>query len=139
MNLQAGSRVPLHCSASGKLLLAFLPKSSRERLLRHLTLTRFTANTLTVPSKLERELERIRAAGHATDNEEYIAGLTCVAVPMRVAHRRVAAAVAVHAPVSRMPIETALRHLPALERAAAALAQTLFNDHPPLAERPRAA
>lgn len=128
MNLQTGSRVPLHCSASGKLLLAHLPKAARERLLERLPLERFTDSTITARTTLDRELERIRAAGCATDNEEYIAGLVCVAVPVRIARGRVAAAVAVHAPTSRLPLAEALKHLPELKRAADALSETLMAD-----------
>jgi IclR family acetate operon transcriptional repressor len=139
INLQTGSRVPLHCSASGKLLLAYMPKGARERLLLRLTLTKFTSNTIATSAKLERELERIRANGYATDNEEYIAGLACVAVPMRITRGRVAAAVAVHAPLSRMPLAVALRHLPALQRAASLLAETLFTESRASTLRRRAA
>lgn len=128
MNLQTGSRVPLHCSASGKLLLAHLPRAARQRLLERLPLERFTDSTLTSRAKLERELERIRAAGGATDDQEYITGLICVAAPVRVARGRVAAAVAVHAPTSHLPLDEALKHLPDLERAADALSETLMAD-----------
>ncbi|MCX7893468.1 MAG: IclR family transcriptional regulator [Burkholderiales bacterium] len=125
MNLQPGSRVPTHCSASGKLLLAFLPKSRRTRLLSALPTPRFTENTIDDPKRLAAELDRIRAQGYATDDEEYLAGVACVAVPVRVARGRVVAAVAVHAPTSRMPLERGLGFLPMLEEAAAALAATL--------------
>jgi DNA-binding IclR family transcriptional regulator len=140
MNLQTGSRVPLHCSASGKLLLAYLPKAARERLLERLPLERFTDASITSRDRLERELERVRARGCATDEEEYITGLVCVAVPVRVARGRVAAAVAVHAPTSRLPLDEALKHLPDLERAAAALSETLMADAatPPAPARRRA-
>lgn len=125
MNLTSGSRVPLHCSASGKLLLAFLPKASRDRLIRHMTLTPYTETTLVDQRRLTAELARIRSARHATDNEEFHAGLVCVAVPVMDARKRACAAVAVHAPVSRMPLARALEYLPQLRRAAAALAGTL--------------
>ncbi len=124
MNLSAGSHVPLHCTASGKLLLAMLPRGPRERLQAQLALRRYTRTTLTDARELGAELERIRAEGYATDNEEFHAGLACVAVPVRDAGRRVCAAIAVHAPVSRMPLERALGHLPELQRAAAAMAGT---------------
>lgn len=134
MNLQTGSRVPLHCSASGKLLLAYLPKAQRQRLLQTLPLQKFTDRTIADRAKLERELDRIRAAGVSTDDEEFIAGLVCVAVPVRLAKSKVAAAVAVHAPTSRMPLERALEHLPSLKRAADALCGTFLDKELP-AER----
>jgi DNA-binding IclR family transcriptional regulator len=125
LNLSSGSRVPLHCTASGKLLLAMLPKPARERLLAQLALTAFTENTITERKRLEGELRRIRARRYATDNEEYHAGLVCVCVPVRDGRRRTCAALAVHAPISRMPLERALEHLPTLRGAAKAISATL--------------
>jgi DNA-binding IclR family transcriptional regulator len=127
MNLSSGSRVPLHCTASGKLLLALLPKDARVRLSAHLALTRYTDTTITDPRRLSAELARIRAQKYATDNEEFHTGLVCVAVPIADARRRVCAAIAVHAPVSRMPLERALAHLPGLRRAAASMAATFAD------------
>jgi DNA-binding IclR family transcriptional regulator len=127
MTLSSGSRVPLHCSASGKLLLAMLPTSSRTRLISHLALTRHTDTTITDPRRLADELARIRAQKYATDNEELHAGLACVAVPVTDARKRVCAAIAVHAPVSRMPLAKALEHLPSLRRAATSLAKTFLD------------
>jgi DNA-binding IclR family transcriptional regulator len=120
MTLQPGSRVPLHCTASGKLLLALLPLARRRRIVAELALTPFTDHTIVDRRRLDVELTAIRRAGFATDNEEYLAGLVCVAVPV-TASGRVAACVAVHAPVARMPLARAMTHLPALRRAAVAL------------------
>ena len=127
MNLSSGSRVPLHCTASGKLLLVLLPKAPRVRLTEHLALTRYTGATITDPRRLAAELTRIRSQRYATDNEEYHAGLVCVAVSVVDARKRVCAAIAVHAPVSRMPLKRALEHLPSLRRAATSMAAT-FSD-----------
>jgi DNA-binding IclR family transcriptional regulator len=124
MNLTAGSRVPLHCTASGKLLLALLPKASRERLSAQLGLTRYTESTITDAKRLAAELARIRTRRYATDNEEFHAGLVCVAVPV-LGNKRACAALAVQAPASRMPLERALGYLPVLRRAAGAMASTL--------------
>jgi IclR family acetate operon transcriptional repressor len=124
MTLQPGSRVPLHCTASGKLLLASLPAARRRRLVGTLALERYTERTLIDAKTLETELARIRRLGFATDNEEYLAGLVCVAVPVTLGRRRAAACVAVHAPLARMPLEAAMRHLPALRQAADAIAST---------------
>lgn len=125
MNLSSGSHVPLHCTASGKLLLALMPKTARGRLVSQLTLTRHTETTITDVKRLAAELARIRSARYATDNEEFHAGLVCVAVPVVDARKRACAAIAVHAPVSRMPLDRALAHLPSLRRAAQAMAHAL--------------
>ena len=123
--LAPGSHVPLHCTASGKLFLALMPTARRRRLLAAAPLKRLTDNTITDRNRLLRELERIRAENIGTDDEEFLAGLTAVAVPVFDARGRILATVAVHAPSSRMGIAKARTHVPALRRAAAKLAGTL--------------
>ncbi len=123
--LGAGSRVPLYSSASGKLFLSYMPKRSRDRFIRLTPLVRHTVNTLCDPAKLSRELEEIRSRGYAIDNEEYLAGICCLAVPVRDADSRVVAALAVHAPVARMRVDQALEFLPLLRQSAESMAQTM--------------
>lgn len=129
MALQPGSRVPLHCTASGKLLLALLPTARRRRIVAQLQLARHTDNTITDRRRLESEMAAIRRAGFATDNEEYLVGVVCVAVPVMARGGRATASVAVHAPVARMTLDRALSLTPALRRAAGALGAS-FEDEP---------
>ncbi|MBL8341379.1 MAG: helix-turn-helix domain-containing protein [Rubrivivax sp.] len=121
--LQPGSRVPVHCSASGKLFLAQMPETERQRLLAATPLQAFTPATLTKPAALQAELERIAREGHALDREEFLPGLVCVAVPVPAAQgERAALCLAVQAPAMRMPADRAAQVLPALRRAALQLA-----------------
>ena len=122
LHFQTGSRVPAHCSASGKLLLSLLPARERRRILDALPFSYHTANTITHRSDLEEALKRIRRERFSTDNEEYLDGTVCVAVPVENAKRLVPAALAVHAPTTRMTLAQALEYVPALRRAAARLA-----------------
>src|SRR3990172_11005244 len=55
VTLSPGSHSPLHCTASGKLLLALLPKAARTRLLAHLALSRHTDTTITDGKRLAAE------------------------------------------------------------------------------------
>lgn len=128
VNLQPGSRVPLHCTASGKLFLAMLSRARRAKLLDNLPLQRYTENTITDRDTLELELERIRRDKTSADNEEYITGLVCVAVPVLSRDGKPCASVAVQAPVARMSMSEALAHVPALRRAAVAMTQILQED-----------
>ena len=130
MPLQPGSHVPLHCTASGKLLLALLPAARRRRIVDELALPRFTDHTITDRRALDAELASIRRDDLSTDNEEYLAGLVCVAVPVAASDGRNVACVAVHAPVARMPLDRALTHVPALRDAAAALGATFGPARP---------
>lgn len=124
LDLQPGSRVPLHCSASGKLLLAALPRNQRSALMQQLRLERFTANTITSMGLLEAELDRCVELQIGVDNEEFIAGISCVAVPIYGADGQVIAALAVHAPAVRSPLSRSLSLVPQLRRAAIELANT---------------
>lgn len=130
LHLKAGSRVPLHCTASGKLLLSGLPPGHVRRLLGSGPLGRHTDRTILCFEVLERELARIRAAGFSTDVGEYLEGSVCLAVPVLDLRRRISAAVAVHGPAPRMTLKKAYGFLPALREAAAAIAATMVACRP---------
>lgn len=124
LHMDIGSRVPLHCTASGKLFLAQLPPRELRRVLGPEPFRRHTERTITTLDALERELRAIRASGISTDIGECFEGSVCLAVPVRDRRGRVCAAVAVHGPAPRMTIERGYSFLPALRRAAAAIAET---------------
>jgi DNA-binding IclR family transcriptional regulator len=125
LHMSAGSRVPLHCTASGKLLLSSLPDASVRRVLGPGPLVRHTERTIVDVDALLRALARIRATGVGTDVSEYLEGSVCLAVPVRDARGRVCAAVAVHGPAPRMTLRKGYAFLPAMRDAAAAIAATL--------------
>lgn len=119
--LHSGSRVPVHCSASGKLFLASMAPAQRQRLLAHATLEAFTPKTLTNLDALEEEIKQVKRQGFALDNEEFLPGLLCIAVMVPSASGRSNLCVAVQAPIMRLTPEKALGLLPALHRAVDAL------------------
>ena len=125
LHLEPGSRVPMHCTASGKLLLASLPPSRCTRLLDSLELTAETAHTITSRRMLEAELDRIRRQRYSTDNEEFLLGLIAVAVPVRDARGETIAAVACHAPVARLSLKAAIALRTRLRQAALELSETM--------------
>lgn len=125
LNFHIGSRVPLHCTAIGKLFLAFLPERRRAALIASLDLRRFTPNTIITADALAAELAEIRATGLSVDREEYTAGVVCIAAPIFNAKREVQAGVAIQSPSARMSPEDAHRHRHALLEAARALGESL--------------
>ena len=125
LTLDVGTHVPLHCTASGKLFLAYMPAAQREQLITELPKPKLTAHTLSTARALRSECLAIAQQGHALDREEFIAGLIALAVPVRSAQGGVRAAVAVHAPTARLSVTEALARLPALKHAAARLAALL--------------
>ncbi len=125
--LQPGSRVPAHCSASGKIFLAQMSPAQRKRLLAHAPLEKYTSKTVTSLARLEKEIQRVQADGYALDNEEFLPGLLCIAVLVPAAGASAALpgqsnlCIAVQAPSVRLSADRAKRLLPALQRAAHAL------------------
>lgn len=122
LKFDPGSRVPLHCTSMGKLFLGMLPRSRSAELIGASSLYRYTETTITDREELLRELDRIRAQDFAVDNQEFLAGVICLAVPVRDEKGVIRAALAVSAPQARMPIERALEHVPTLRQAAEDLA-----------------
>lgn len=96
-----GRRTPVHCTSNGKVLLAFADPAERDRLLSH-PLERRTANTITDPSTLRDELDRVRRRGWAKTVEELEEGLNAVAAPVHRSDGVVVAAVSVAGPTFRM-------------------------------------
>ena len=133
LHMKIGSRVPLHCTASGKLFLAHLPPANVRQLLRAAPLKRYTDRTITGVETLERELAKIRASGIGIDSGEFLEGSVCLAVPVVDPRERVCAAIAVHGPAPRMTLRKGYAFLPAMRHAAAAIAATLA---PPAAPGP---
>jgi DNA-binding IclR family transcriptional regulator len=88
---QVGSRLPLHATGVGKVLLAYAPEQVRASVLGGLT--RVTAYTVTQPGRLSEQLRRVRADGYATTSEEMSLGACSVAVPVRPAGGDVVAAI----------------------------------------------
>jgi IclR family transcriptional regulator, KDG regulon repressor len=96
-----GSRAPIHCTAVGKVLLAY---QSEERIENFLSpeLKPYTQNTILSKDKLREELRKIRKQGYALDNEELEIGLFCIASPVRNHLGEVIAAVSISGPKVRL-------------------------------------
>ena len=110
-----------HARASGKLLLAYASDPVREGYLETHPLSRRTKHTLTSRSELEKEFSRIREMQFAVDREEFVEGLSCVAVPLDGG--RSPYALGLSAPVDRFERQFA-ENLKALTGAATMAAST---------------
>ena len=104
LNLHVGSRLPAYCTSMGKILLAYLPEDEREALLDRVELQQRGPNTLTARRALRAELERVREAGLAINNEELAYGLRSIAAPVLSQSGSIAAAInlAVHSSMVSM-------------------------------------
>jgi DNA-binding IclR family transcriptional regulator len=86
---RVGSRLPMHATGVGKVLLAHAPADVQERVLANLS--RITPYTVTQRDRLERQLHRVRKEGFATTEEEMTLGACSLAVPVTGADDVVAA------------------------------------------------
>ena len=98
---KVGAVRPIYCTAVGKILAAWLPERELDDIIGRIVFERITANTITAPAVLKRELARIRANGFAVDNEEHIEGIRCIAAPVRDHSGKVCAALCILGPKNR--------------------------------------
>jgi len=122
-----GDPVPIHAAAGGKAILAFLSQERKESLLPG-RLQRFTANTITRRSDLEKELRRIREKGVAYDREELDEGTGAVSCPIFDHGGRSVASIVVAGPHQRIQEICEERIIPALKEAAAKVSASLLNN-----------
>ena len=124
IQLPVGSQLPLHCTASGKLFLAYMDPRHRHRLLGAAPLKRFTDRTITDVEQLSGALRRVEKDGIGVDDGEFMDGMAAVAVPVFNAANAICFTVAVHAPTVRKSLAALRQYVPALRQAAAAMAAT---------------
>lgn len=99
---RVGERRPLHCTAMGKVLLAFGPDEWLLRLLQEGELPAYTENTIREEGELQAHLARVRRLGFAVDDEEMTPGIRCVAAPILDFTGRAVAAISVTGPAFRI-------------------------------------
>ena len=124
LRFDAGSRVPAHCTAIGKLLLSRLPDSELPALINSMPRSAYTANTITEVQPLLSAMENIRRDGIGTDDQEFMHGVVCVSVPVIDSSGRCLGGIAISAPEARMTLNEMLTHVSKMREAAENLALT---------------
>lgn len=130
MYSRIGRRAPLHCTALGKVLLAFAGPAEAGRMARR-DLKRYTPNTITDPDVLAKELALVRERGYALDDEEFEEGLKCVAAPLWDYTGTVVASAGIAGPHIRITSDR-LPELIAVVRETAAEVSARLGYRPPL-------
>ncbi len=100
-----GVRLPAHCTAIGKLLLAYLPESERQKVIGEMTLAKHTPSTVTRKNALRAELQDIGGRNLAAAEDELVSGLFSIAAPVRSASRETVAALGMDAHRSMISME----------------------------------
>ena len=118
-----GMRVPLYCTASGKLYLSTLPRSRRKAVVSKLRLEARAKNTITDPDMLLAEIDNIERQQFSIDNQEFYDDVVAIAVPIKDKQGRFYSSLAIQAPASRISINQSGRYVPLLREAADELAK----------------
>lgn len=100
-----GKRAPLHCTALGKVLLAYLPEGERKKILGKKELSRLTEKTITDKKELEKELSKVKKQDFTLDRGENEKDVRCIAAPIRNYQGKVIAALSISSPAYRTNID----------------------------------
>lgn len=101
-----GKRAPLHCTALGKVLLAYMPEEERKKILQNKGLPRLTERTIIDERELGKELTEVRKQNFALDREENEKDVRCIAAPIRNCQGDVIAAISISSPIFRIDAGT---------------------------------
>ena len=132
--LRAASRpgflAELHCSSTGKCLLAFLHRSRIETLYAKLRPTKRTPHTLTTAAEIRREADLTAKRGYSIDDEEFNPGVRCLAAPVYSSDGSVVAAIGITASTVRFTRERIPEIAAIVTQSAAELSRLIgFNGH----------
>jgi DNA-binding IclR family transcriptional regulator len=105
MNSQIGKRVPLYCTAVGKILLSSMKEEQVADLLKGKDMHKFTNNTIDSVDGYIKELEKVRKVGYSTDEMEHEEGIRCIAAPIYDRKGKITASVSISGPIFHMTEE----------------------------------
>jgi DNA-binding IclR family transcriptional regulator len=118
LHVDVGMRVPLHCTASGKLFLSGMTDLQVRRSLGNEPFESHTSKTITDYSRLFLELDVIRKNGYALDDSAFLDGFTGIAVPVTNAKNKTFATITAHGPAPRMQEHSIEFYIEPLKKAA---------------------
>ncbi|AVD95167.1 IclR family transcriptional regulator [Pseudomonas sp. SWI36] len=126
LSIRPGSRVPMYCTASGRIWLAWLDEGERDEYFARHPLRALTPYTLTDRAQLDAELQRVKGLGFCIVDQEYEIGMRVLGVPLLGRAGQLKATLTITTHASRLSIdEIRLRYLPTLYEAQALLRPVL--------------
>ena len=126
--ISLGERAPLSTTSAGKIMLAFLPKDHRARLLSTIPLPRTARNSVTDRDALAAEIEQVREMGVSFSREEAIDGVVAVSVPVWGADGQLVAALSTAVPAYRFDAALEEKIITQLKKGAETLTVSLGGD-----------
>ena len=123
-----GQRVPLHCGAGTKVLLAYRSPEEWDAYIRRNGLKKYTPHTVTDPETLKDQLRRIRRAGFVATHQEYVPGARAVGVPIMDPAGSVTASLSVAGPDTRLRVQRARQLTPLVLETARQISMALAGE-----------
>jgi DNA-binding IclR family transcriptional regulator len=117
-----GKRIDVHCTSLGKCLIAYLPESEIDEIIREHGLLRHNENTISSAKRLKLDLEKARARGYAIDDQEEEIGMCCIGAPVFDANGDVIAAVSISGTTVQIDLENCKELVEAVQQTARAIA-----------------
>lgn len=105
MFTKTGAAAPLHCTAAGKILLAYKPKETQELVIDKIKLTKYTDNTIVTKEELIKEMVEIKKDGYGFDREERELGVSCIGAPVFDLNNEAIACITISGPITRFTEE----------------------------------
>jgi DNA-binding IclR family transcriptional regulator len=133
---RVGRAVSIYASAVGKVILSYLSREERDRLLSHVAFERYTDTTLADRETLEAALTQIKEQGWAVDNGEHDAYVMCVAAPIKDSRGQVIAALSITAIEVIATLDQLMEKLPLVLETASQISQELGYTPPAMHEAP---
>ena len=118
IQLPIGTKVPLHCTASGRMYLSSLRIDKLGRRLMALDFAPQTKRSMTEPDVLQKELTLSRERGYTADNQEFLDGMAAIAVGDYDDQERLLTTLSIHAPMQRQDIDDLVKNFDLLQEAA---------------------
>ena len=120
-----GSKLELHCTGVGKVLLSTVSEKQLDQLIGEHGLTRLTEKTIVNATHLRKELAIIQERGYAIDNEEAEPGGRCIAAPIKYGNDNVKAAISITGPTNRISLDRIEEYAEIVCRVACQVSHTL--------------
>ncbi len=127
IQLPIGTKVPFHCTASGKLYLASLSQANFNGYLSSAALEPHTDRSIVDRGQLRDEIAATRSRGFGVDDEEFMDGMIALSRPIVDDHGRLMSTVSFHAPTVRLSLDDAHQHLDRLTEAAQELSRLALS------------
>ena len=125
---RVGGRVKMHCTGSGKAMLAFWDEKEVEQVISRHGMSSFTEKTISTKERFYKELKKVKKQGYAIDDEEVALGVRCIAVPIFDHQQRSIAALSISGPLSRISNNRVIEVSSEMKHVAIALSHEIGGD-----------